>query len=169
MFQNFQIEGDLPTIKKINFKKIQQNYIIVVLLNFFVFFTVFIGGLTYVLFTAKDSFFVHYKWGLIIGAFLFFLFVLVGLVLGVSKMKYAVREKDISYKNGVIWSRVTTVPFSRIQHVALNEGPISRFLKLATISIYTAGDSSSDLTIKGLKKEEALKIKEFITDHVNGN
>lgn len=168
MFQNFQLEGDLPTIKYLNYTKIQQNYFRVILLNFLVFFIVIMGGLSYLLFTTEDPFLSTIKWGCIIGVFIVFLLVLLGLVLGFSKRKYAVREQDISYRNGVLWTRVITVPFCRIQHVSLNEGPISRFFNLAGIRIYTAGDSSSDLNINGLKKEEAMRIKEFITDHING-
>ncbi|PCI32387.1 MAG: hypothetical protein COB60_09565 [Flavobacteriaceae bacterium] len=168
MFQNFQLEGELPTIKDLKYKKIQQSYFIVILLNFFVFFSSCIGALSYVLFFSDTPFFTEYKWMFIAIALFIFLLIFLGLVLGFSKRKYAIREQDISYKKGVIWASITTVPFCRIQHVELNEGPVSRFFNLAGISIYTAGDSASDLNIKGLRKEEAMKIKEFITDHING-
>ena len=84
-----------------------------------------------------------------------------------SKRKYAVREKDISYKRGVIIKTLTTIPFSRIQHVELDEAPILRIFKLASISVFTAGDSSDDLVLKGIKKNEALQIKEFISSKIN--
>jgi len=168
MFQNFQIEGDLPTINDLNYKKIQQNYLIVILLNFFMVFTICTGGLSYALFTSVDPFIVAYKWRFIMVVLLIFLFVLIVGILGFYKRKYAVREQDISYKEGIIWTSITTVPFCRIQHVELNEAPFSRLFNLATLNLYTAGDSSSDLKIRGLNKEEALQIKEFITGHING-
>ena len=62
---------------------------------------------------------------------------------------------------------MTTVPFSRIQHVEIDESVFSRLFKLASISVFTAGDSSDDLVIKGLSKEKALQIKEFISTKVN--
>ena len=62
---------------------------------------------------------------------------------------------------------MVTVPFSRIQHVEIDEGMFSRFFKLASLSVYTAGDSSDDLEIKGLSKEQALQIKEFISGKIN--
>ena len=67
--------------------------------------------------------------------------------------KYALRERDISYKSGLLIKKITTVPFSRIQHVEIDEKPISRLFGLASLSVYTAGDSSDDLVVKGLKKE----------------
>jgi hypothetical protein len=38
---------------------------------------------------------------------------------------------------------------------------------LSSLSVYTAGDSSDDLVIKGITKKKALKIKEFITTKIN--
>mgnify|MGYP000415709652 CR=1 FL=1 len=35
------------------------------------------------------------------------------------------------------------------------------------LNVFTAGDSSNDLVIKGIKKVEALKIKEFINQQIN--
>ena len=80
---------------------------------------------------------------------------------------YAIRNKDISYKYGLLVFKTTTVPFSRIQHVEIDERPISRFFNLAAIRIYTAGDDSDDLVIKGIQKQTALEIKEFISTTIN--
>jgi membrane protein YdbS with pleckstrin-like domain len=41
-----------------------------------------------------------------------------------------------------------------------------RIFNLATIEIFTAGGSMSDLKISGLKKEEAEKMKAFITNKI---
>ena len=51
--------------------------------------------------------------------------------------------------------------------VEIDEKPISRIFGLSSISVYTAGDSSDDLEIKGIKKETALQIKEFISSKIN--
>ena len=80
---------------------------------------------------------------------------------------YVVRDKDISYKAGLFTKKITTVPFSRIQHVEIDEKPISRIFNLASISVFTAGDSSDDLEIKGINKEKALQIKEFISTKID--
>lgn len=168
MFQNVQIEGALPTVNDLNYKKIQQRYLIVILLNFFVVLTLCVGGLSVALFLSEDPFILEFKWNFIAVALLFFSCAMIAAVLGFYKRKYALRERDISYKEGVLFTSITTVPFCRVQHVELNEAPFSRLFKLATLNIYTAGDSASDLKIRGLEKEEALRIKEFITRHING-
>jgi membrane protein YdbS with pleckstrin-like domain len=39
---------------------------------------------------------------------------------------------------------------------------------LVSLSVFTAGDSSDDLKISGLIKEEAQQIKEFISNKIDG-
>jgi membrane protein YdbS with pleckstrin-like domain len=62
-----------------------------------------------------------------------------------KKLAYALREKDIIYQRGVLATHTTIVPFNRIQHVAINEPVMLRLFDLASLQIYTAGGSSSDL------------------------
>ncbi len=55
-----------------------------------------------------------------------------------------------------------TIPFNRIQHTEISRGPIERKYELSTLKIYTAGGSTSDLSIPGLEAEEAEQLKEFV-------
>lgn len=87
---------------------------------------------------------------------------LVMAVLGYRKKGYALRERDIAFKEGVLWKSHTVIPFSRIQHSEVTQGPIQSVFELASISVYTAGGSASDLTIMGLQQEEAHQIKDFL-------
>lgn len=80
---------------------------------------------------------------------------------------HAMRQRDIVYQTGVVSRSVTTIPFKRIQHCELTEGPIQKIFKLASLKIYTAGGSGSDLTISGLQKDDAAMIKEFITRKID--
>lgn len=75
---------------------------------------------------------------------------------------YAIREKDIIYRNGWIIQQTVGCPFSRIQHCSVSSGPIDRRYGLATLRIYTAS-SDGDLEIPGLLEEDAFSIKAFIT------
>jgi membrane protein YdbS with pleckstrin-like domain len=90
------------------------------------------------------------------------------LKIGFSKRKYLVRSKDISYKSGLFFMKTTTVPFHRIQHIEINQGPFSRFFNLAVLSVFTAGNSSDDIKIRGIKMTDASKIKEFISTQIDG-
>ncbi|TXD51315.1 MULTISPECIES: PH domain-containing protein [unclassified Polaribacter] len=165
-FQNNTITS-FPDITKTEFKNINKLYLKVMLINFSLVFMLFLIGLIVLhqqVFTPEINAF-------IIAIYLLFLIVS-GSILGYllasfAKRKYAIREKDISYQEGLLVKRLTTVPFSRIQHVETDEKPISRIFGLSSLSVYTAGDSSDDLVIKGITKEEALQIKEFITTKIN--
>lgn len=88
---------------------------------------------------------------------------------GYRKRSYALRQKDLTYKKGWIFSSVTTIPFNRIQHTEISHGPLERKFKLCSLKIYTAGGSSSDLSIPGLEYEEAEVLKDFIAQKVAVN
>lgn len=80
---------------------------------------------------------------------------------------YALREKDIMYKSGIFFKSVTIIPFNRVQHCEIQQGPIERYFNLGSLLLYTAGGSSSDLIIKGLIYSKAQILKEFITKNVS--
>ena len=65
-------------------------------------------------------------------------------------------------------NKLTTVAYNRIQHIEVSSGLIERKLDLATLSIYTAGDSGSDLVIRGLNNVEANRITAFLSARMNG-
>lgn len=78
------------------------------------------------------------------------------------KKSYAIRQKDIVYNSGLFWRSSIVVPFNRVQHCEVSQGPIDRFYNLAELKVFTAGGSSSDLSISGLSPETAARIKDFI-------
>ncbi len=78
------------------------------------------------------------------------------------KRAYALREMDVTYRKGWIFHSVTSVPFNRIQHSEIDQGPLDRAFSLASLNLYTAGGSGSDLTIPGLPHEEAVRLREFV-------
>lgn len=167
MFQNNEIE-DLPKLEKLTFKRIHKSYLKVILITIGLIFSI-VFTVLFLLITFKlEELIPDYTAYIYLAVFVPFLLTLVFLLIGFSRRKYVLREKDISYKSGVLIKKVTTVPFSRVQHVEVDEGMISRLFGLAAISVYTAGDSSDDLGIKGIKKTEALQIKEFIGQKING-
>jgi hypothetical protein len=158
---------ELPDIKKLEFIKINKNYLKVILINLFLVFSPLYIGLILLhqlVFTKEINEFIIPIYSVFTAVFGFVIWY---ILLSFTKRKYALREKDISYKSGLLVRQITTVPFSRIQHVETDEKPISRIFGLASLSIYTAGDSSDDLVIKGITKKKALKIKEFITTKIN--
>ncbi len=81
-----------------------------------------------------------------------------------SRRGYALRQKDIVYKSGLLIERTSVIPINRIQHIGLEEGLFLRMYDLANLVIYTAAIHGSPLTIKGLPKELAFQIKTALLD-----
>ncbi len=73
---------------------------------------------------------------------------------------FAVREHDILHKYGWLWRTVVVIPYNRIQHIEVNQGPIDRLFDLSSLSLYTAGGSVEE--IEGLLPDQAQNIKAFI-------
>lgn len=82
---------------------------------------------------------------------------------------YALREHDITCRGGVIFPKIATVPFSRIQQVSISQNPISRFFNLYAINIENGAQWLSSLDIQGLTKDKAEEIKNVITNRLNHN
>ncbi len=80
---------------------------------------------------------------------------------------YAVRQHDLTVRKGVILRSVISVPFNRVQHAAVQSGPIERALGLSTIKVFTAGGAGADLSIEGLSTETAEQLKNHILHSVS--
>ena len=77
---------------------------------------------------------------------------------------YLVRDRDVVYLRGW-WSRtVTAVPFTRIQHSEIQQGPLGRWLGYCTLKLYTAGASGANLEIPGLSMATARNIRRMLED-----
>ena len=96
-------------------------------------------------------------------AWLVVLFVsLVWPTIALPKRGYVIRDKDMLFRNGVVWRSVTAVPFNRIQHVETSNTPLDRKFDLATLQLFTAGGSSGDLKIDGLSARVAEQLRLYV-------
>jgi membrane protein YdbS with pleckstrin-like domain len=167
-FTNNTIEIDqLPKFEEVQLNGLHPKYINVLLFNFLLLFILIIGGFS-TLFYFKNDAFSNSTWILIlIGILVFLAGLIVFTKLSFNKKGYAFREHDTIYKSGLISETTTIIPFNRVQHVALHQGFISRKLGLASIELFTAGGSSSDLEIPGLLLADAQIIKNLVSQKIN--
>ncbi|MDO5972082.1 PH domain-containing protein [Flavivirga aquimarina] len=164
MFTNTQIDIEtLPKVSDIALIPVEKSYIKIVLFNLCVIFISIIGTLFGLKFLKEDSKFDSIATTLIIGLIVVFIVQFVVLVLGFKNRKYALREKDIIYTKGLLNFSTTILPFNRVQHVEISRSFLARKLNLATLEIYTAGESGSDLKIGGLPEDVAESINEYLT------
>ena len=163
-FENQEIDiTNLPNIAEATFQKLSKNYVSVRYIGNTIFFLLLLGGLFSIY--LETSIMEEYPtlwYGLL--AFWFFWVITSFLLvkLGYDIRGYVLREKDVIHRKGVLFKSTTTIPFNRVQHCEISQGPIQRMFNLHTLEIFTAGGGKSDLAIPGLEGDTAQQIKEFI-------
>lgn len=76
---------------------------------------------------------------------------------------YAERDDDLLVKRGVLFSRLSVVPYGRMQFIDVTAGPIERSFGLATVRLHTAA-AASDARIPGLAREEAERLRDRLAE-----
>lgn len=87
----------------------------------------------------------------------------------VPRMGFAVRDKDVLYRSGVVWRQMTAIPYNRIQHVEKDTGPLDRRFRIANLKIFTAGGAGGDLRISGLPQHTAEGLRAHILDRIGAS
>lgn len=72
---------------------------------------------------------------------------------------YGVGELDLLSQTGVWWQKRTAMPYSRIQHVTLSQGPMERRYGLACIKCFSAGSGNAEIEIRGLPIDDAEALR----------
>jgi membrane protein YdbS with pleckstrin-like domain len=72
---------------------------------------------------------------------------------------YAERDEDLFVRRGVLFSRLSVVPYGRMQFIDVTAGPIERSFGLATVRLHTAA-AASDARIPGLSRDEAARLRD---------
>ncbi len=77
---------------------------------------------------------------------------------------YALRQQDITYRSGFFFTKITTIPYSRIQQVTIKQNPIPKICHLYTVEIVNGAQGLSSLNIPGLPESTAKQIKNLLTE-----
>jgi membrane protein YdbS with pleckstrin-like domain len=169
VFQNEQIEPEwLPRLEDLQFTPLPISYRNVMLIAAGIFFAILLAGIftVHFLIDPEDGF--PLAW-ILLGWFALTALVIGRIVIVFPYKGYAIRHRDIIYKKGWLWRSVTTVPFNRVQHCDIKQGPIERQFNLSSLNVYTAGGQNSDLTIPGLEYQMAEKYKAFILKTISSD
>ena|SRR5687767_6169467 len=67
---------------------------------------------------------------------------------------------------GLIFRSDTVVPFGRVQHIDVHQGPVERAYGLGTLVVHTAGNHNASVSLPGLGHDDALAMREEIRAHV---
>ncbi len=75
---------------------------------------------------------------------------------------YAERDDDLLVRRGVMFRRLSVIPYGRMQFVDVTAGPIERSFGLATVRMHTAA-AASDARVPGLPAAEAARLRDQLT------
>ena len=168
LFENQEINIEsLPQVEATTFIKLAKNYVTVRYIGSTLFFFALSLGVATLFMETSISEHPVLKYGLVSFWLFWFIATLILVRLGYKVRGYVVRDKDIIHRKGVLFKSTTTIPFNRVQHCEISQGPIQRFFNLHTLEIFTAGGSKSDLAIPGLEGDIAQQIRTFIVKRMD--
>ena len=72
---------------------------------------------------------------------------------------YQERAEDLVVSRGVMFRRLSVVPYGRMQFVDVTAGPWERLFGLSTVKLHTAA-AASDARIPGLEPSEAARLRD---------
>ncbi|MCA0910247.1 PH domain-containing protein [Qipengyuania gaetbuli] len=95
------------------------------------------------------------------------LLIILYLVVWLPMRRYAARgyslaEERLRVVRGVLFRSDTVVPFGRVQHIDVDQGPLERAFHLATLTVHTAGSHNASVSLPGLAHEDAVAMREEI-------
>lgn len=73
---------------------------------------------------------------------------------------YHLDEDGFAIRQGMLWRHEVFVLRSRVQHIDITNHPLSRFLGLAKLHVYTAGTKLGSISLDGLSRAEAEYIRD---------
>jgi uncharacterized protein len=79
---------------------------------------------------------------------------------------YQMSADRLRVVRGILWHYDSVVPFGRVQHIDLHQGPIERFFGIARLTLHTAGTHNASVTLPGLGADLAREMREEIRSHI---
>jgi len=161
VFTNEQVNlSAIPQAEYIEFQPLEKPYRTIQVIGSLIFTSIILIGLAIVFWQTDVPLWIS---ALAMGVWVLLgITQLVFIFKGFKYKGFAIRERDLTYKRGWLYKKQVTVPFKRIQHVDIKQGVIERAYKLAKLNVYTAGGNASDLSVPGLRMEDAKQFKSYI-------
>lgn len=79
---------------------------------------------------------------------------------------YKIGEGQLRVARGWLFRTDTIVPFVRVQHIDVGQGPIERWFGLSHLIVHTSGTHNSMVTLPGLPADLAAAMRETIRRHI---
>lgn len=153
---------DVQPVEDLEFQPVEPIYTRVLTARIILSYIIFMG-FAFIILAFEES----YRWWILLGVETILVIALVINLVLVHKIYdfkgYALSDKDISYRSGIFFTSVKTVPFSKIQQVSVRTNPIARMFGLSYLDIVNGSQSSvNQITIPGLTSDDAERIKALL-------
>jgi len=75
---------------------------------------------------------------------------------------YAVCRHELVIQTGIIWVKRISLPYTRLQHISLSQGPLERKFYLRTLKCFSAGSGAAEIELPGLESKTAEKLRQHL-------
>ncbi len=79
----------------------------------------------------------------------------------IRSIGYQLRDDDLLFRRGIMWTRIVAVPYGRMQLIDINRGPVARAFGLAELKFVTASAASA-IVLPGLPADEAERLRDHL-------
>jgi membrane protein YdbS with pleckstrin-like domain len=79
----------------------------------------------------------------------------------VRSIGYQLRDDDLVFRKGILFQRIVSVPYGRMQLVDVNRGPLARAFGLSELKFVTAA-AATGVVIPGLPELEAEELRDTL-------
>ena len=79
----------------------------------------------------------------------------------VRAIGYQLRDDDLVFRKGILFQRIVSVPYGRMQLVDVNRGPLARAFGLSELKFVTAA-AATGVVIPGLPELEAEELRDTL-------
>lgn len=87
----------------------------------------------------------------------------------IARWGYHISDGQLRVAHGWLFRTDTIVPFVRVQHIDVGQGPVERWFGLAHLVVHTSGTHNSTVTLPGLHADLAAAMRETIRRHIQSD
>ncbi|AZG72435.1 PH domain-containing protein [Shewanella livingstonensis] len=86
-----------------------------------------------------------------------------------NKIAYGLFKHEIVLREGLFWVSTTALPYTRLQHVNLSQGPLERKYNLVTLKCFSAGSGLAEIDLPGLNADLAEHLRQHLLTQAAAN
>ena len=103
-----------------------------------------------------------WRWVLLVTLFAFnlglLLFSIYWPAIAYRHVSWSISAVGFEIDRGVFWKHRIAIPWARMQHADLSQGPLERMFSLSSLTIHTAGTKNASVEIGGLNRATAIEL-----------